>query len=93
MYDNHAFIVSEANSHGMQVLDLTQLRNHSGPAKIFEASAHYDVFSSAHNIVINEETGFAYAVGANGGGTTCGGGLHMIDISTPLEPNFCWMLF
>jgi choice-of-anchor B domain-containing protein len=35
--------------------------------------------------VINEETGFAYVVGAGDGGETCGGGLHMVDIQEP-EP-------
>ena len=38
--------------------------------------------------MINEETGFAYSVGSSGGGETCGGGLHMIDINEPTEPSF-----
>jgi choice-of-anchor B domain-containing protein len=38
--------------------------------------------------VINEETGFAYAVGVSGGGDTCGGGLHMVDIRDPKKPQF-----
>ncbi len=38
--------------------------------------------------MINEETGFAYAVGSSGGGETCGGGLHMIDIREPANPVF-----
>ena len=54
----------------------------------FEATARYDGINSAHNIVINEETGFAYVVGASGGGETCGGGLHMIDIRDPANPVF-----
>ncbi len=88
VYDNHAFIVSEAGGHGMQVFDLTQLRTvENGPVE-FEETAHYDGIVSAHNIVINEESGFAYSVGSNGGGETCGGGLHMIDIRTPDEPTF-----
>ncbi len=44
--------------------------------------------SSAHNIAINEETGFAYSVGSNAGGTTCGGGLHMLGLSDPIAPAF-----
>ena len=90
VYDNHAFIVSEANGHGVQVFDLTQLRDvdaSEAPVE-FEQTAHYDDVSAAHNIVINEETGFAYSVGSNGGGETCGGGLHMIDIRNPAEPTF-----
>ncbi len=88
VYQNHAFIVSEAGAHGMQVFDLTQLRDvQNGPVE-FEETAHYDGIVSAHNIVINEESGFAYSVGSNGGGETCGGGLHMIDVRTPAEPTF-----
>jgi choice-of-anchor B domain-containing protein len=39
-------------------------------------------------VFINEDTGFAYVVGSNGGGQTCGGGLHMVDVRTPTEPTF-----
>ena len=45
----------------------------------------YTNIASAHNVVINEESGFAYSVGSSGGGETCGGGLHMIDIRDPRE--------
>lgn len=90
VYDDHAFIVSEANGHGVQVFDLTQLRDvdpTEAPVE-FEQTAHYDNVSAAHNIVINEGSGFAYSVGSNGGGETCGGGLHMIDVRNPAEPTF-----
>ena len=89
VYENHAFIVADnAGPHGVQIFDLTQLRDLSGPPVTFEATAHYDGINSAHNIVINEETGFAYVVGASGGGETCGGGLHMIDVRDPAAPVF-----
>jgi choice-of-anchor B domain-containing protein len=81
-YANHAYIVSEAGGHGMQIFDLTNLRNVVSPPVVFANDAHFSGFGSAHNIVINEDTGFAYAVGA----TTCGGGLQMLDISTPTIP-------
>jgi len=82
VYSNHAFIVSEAGGHGMQVFDLTELRNVSSPVQ-FTATAHYGQFGNAHNIFINEDTGFAYAVGTS----TCGpGGLHIVDISNPVAP-------
>jgi len=81
-YANHAYIVSEASGHGMQVFDLTRLRNVVSPPEVFTNDAHFSDFGSAHNIVINESTGFAYAVGAG----TCSGGLHMIDIQTPTSP-------
>lgn len=88
VYANHAFVVSEANGHGMQVFDLTQLRNVTNPPVTFAETAHYDDVNDVHNIVINEDSGFAYTVGNNGGGFTCSGGLHVIDISTPTNPTF-----
>ncbi len=89
VYRNHVYIVADgAQSHGMQIFDLTQLRNVQNAPVTFEETAHYDQIHSAHNIVINEETGYAYAVGASGGGETCGGGLHMINLENPTEPTF-----
>ena len=89
VYMNHVFVVSDgAANHGMQVFDLTRLREFSGELLTFEHDAHYDRINSVHNIVINEETGFAYAVGSSRGGETCGGGLHMIDIRDPKNPTF-----
>jgi len=89
VYKDHAYIVADgAGPHGVQVFDLTRLRSPGPlPAK-FTEDAHYDRVASAHNIVINEATGFAYAVGSNSGGETCGGGLHMMDIREPKKPVF-----
>jgi choice-of-anchor B domain-containing protein len=89
VYEDHAFIVSDgAGEHGMQIFDLTRLRNVTNTPQTFTEDAHYDRIHSAHNIVINEESGFAYATGSNGGEQTCGGGLHMIDIRDPKNPQF-----
>ena len=89
VYDNHAYVVADgAGDHGMQVFDLTRLRSVGDEPVTFDEDALYDEIASAHNIVINEETGFAYAVGANSGGETCGGGLHIIDIRDPKNPTF-----
>ncbi len=89
VYNDHAFIVSDnAGAHGMQVFDLTQLRGVRNAPVTFAETAHYDGIFSAHNIVINEATGYAFAVGSGGGGETCGGGLHMINIQDPSTPTF-----
>lgn len=89
VYADHAFIVADnAGQHGMQVFDLRRLRENTEEPMIYSEDAIYDGIASAHNIVINEDTGFAYAVGSSGGGETCGGGLHMIDIKDPLAPVF-----
>ncbi|HSR14291.1 MAG TPA: choice-of-anchor B family protein, partial [Gemmatimonadales bacterium] len=54
-YKNHAFIVSDgAGPHGVQVFDLTRLRNVMNAPVTFTEDAHYDRIASAHNIAINE---------------------------------------
>lgn len=85
VYKNHAFIVSEAYNHGMQVFDLTRLRNAApGEPREFKEDVRYKLFGSAHNIVINEDSGFAYAVGSD----TCQAGMHVVDIRKPKSPSF-----
>ena len=84
VYQDFAYIVADAAGvHGMQVFDLTRLRGITTP-QTFRSHAVYGDFGSAHNIAINESSGFAYSVGSN----TCGGGLHIIDITTPINPIF-----
>ena len=85
VHANHAFIVSEAVGHGMQVFDLTQLRNVTSPPVTFSETAHYSGFGRAHTLAINEETGFAYAAGSR---DTCSSGLHMVNIQNPKAPAF-----
>ncbi len=86
VYANHAFIVAEASGHGVQVIDLTQLRGLTSRPATLSATAVYRGIGSAHNIAVNEETGFAYALAARGGDFLCGPGLHMIDVRTPTQP-------
>lgn len=82
VYQNHAYIVSEAGSHGMQVFDLTKLRNVPSPPQTFSADYTLNDFGACHNIAINEDTGYAYAVGCN----TFSGGAHFIDLTNPALP-------
>ncbi len=89
VYKNHAFIIADISlSHGMQVFDLTQLRTVKQPPVMFEETAHYDGFGSAHTLALDEATGYAYAAGGTLGGGGCGGGLHVVDVRTPTEPAF-----
>lgn len=84
VYQNYLYIVSDGQAHGMQVFDLTKLRKIKDPPAFFSENVLYEEFENAHNIAINPETGFAYVGGSN----TFGGGLHIIDISNPLAPEF-----
>ena len=85
VYRNHAFVVAEAPNHGMQVFALEALlANLAGPTQ-FQASVYTgQSLSNAHNLAINESSGFAYVVGTN----TCNAGLHMVDIREPSNPRF-----
>jgi choice-of-anchor B domain-containing protein len=91
VYQDHAFLTGDgAGEHGLLVFDLTRLRevaSYDMPTT-FEPDARYDLVASAHNLIIDTESGFAYTVGTNTGGESCGGGLHMIDIRDPLNPTF-----
>ena len=84
VYADHAFVVADGSgAHGMQVFDLTRLRGLMAP-ETFSPDVVYGDFSNAHNLAINETTGFAFAVGTD----TCAEGLHMIDIGMPTNPMF-----
>ena len=91
VYKDHAYVVADnAGDHGMQVFDLTRLRDVDAEDMpvTFDHDVLYERVNSVHNIVINKESGYAYAVGSSGGGETCGGGLHMINIQDPKNPTF-----
>ncbi|HLT50128.1 MAG TPA: choice-of-anchor B family protein, partial [Aequorivita sp.] len=78
VYKNYAFIVSDANgNHGMQIFDLKRLRTLTGNPAVTYTKAQTDgnLFwdgtginkkGSAHNIVINEDSGYAYILGSQG---------------------------
>ena len=88
VYANHVYVVADrVSGHGMQILDLTRIHALTEFTEL-PADAMYERVSAVHNLAINEETGFAYAVGSNSGGDTCGGGLHMIDLADPGNPTF-----
>ena len=85
-YRHYAYIVSEAKTHGLQVIDLNRMidLDVSEVPKLFTEDAHLPSFHDAHNLFINEDTAFAYVVGSN----RCDGGLYILDISSPLDPQW-----
>ena len=88
VYQDHAYIVADASpGHGVQIFDLRRLRGVDA-FTTFTEDGRYMGVSSVHNIAINEATGFAYTTGNTSGGTTCGGGLHMINLSNLTNPSF-----
>ncbi|MFW6090163.1 MAG: choice-of-anchor B family protein, partial [Gemmatimonadota bacterium] len=67
VYADHAYVVADGSpGHGVQIFDLTRLRD-VDEFTTFDEDGRYSEVSSVHNIAINEESGFAYAVGSGGG--------------------------
>tara|TARA_B100001250_G_scaffold276790_1_gene239279 strand:- start:411 stop:1679 length:1269 start_codon:yes stop_codon:yes gene_type:complete len=82
VYKDYAFIVSEAPGHGLQVFDLKKLRI-DNTEQVFESNFNLNSFGNAHNIAINEDSGFAYILGSK----LFDGGPAFIDINSPLNPS------
>ena len=88
VFADHAYITRESTGHGVQIFDLTVLRPYyngttSSPLRSFSTTSKYSGFR-CHNLVINEESAFGYAVGSS----TCSGGLHAFDLADPAAPVF-----
>ncbi|MFT7073660.1 choice-of-anchor B family protein [Patiriisocius sp. Uisw_017] len=71
VYQNHAYIVTDANGdHGMQIFDLTKLRT-AAPGTTFTRDGRVTWGTNsgnrgiAHNIAINEDSGYAYVMGVS----------------------------
>lgn len=91
-YRNTMYVVTDVNDdRGMQVFDLERLRTVDSNAMpvTFDHDYLYTEIGNAHNLHINEESGFAYVVGALSG-TQCAqnGQLHIVDLSNRLFPVF-----
>ena len=81
VYKDHAYVVSEHTNHGVQVFDLTRLRDWDGTYTTYAADARYTRHGSAHNININPDTGFLYSVGA--GAFSSGGQPNRVIVDAP----------
>ena len=92
IYQDHAFIVSEANGHGMQVFDLTRLRDVADPPQSFSADTRYTDIGNAHNVVINEAVGFAYPVGT-ARNDAFGGGVAFCGCPKPYFAYWYWWIW
>ena len=95
-YRNYMVIGSEAVGHGVQFFDMTKLLT-IDPASPVNFSTTADItglftdlpVGRTHNVVINEELGYAVAVGAQPRNSTCRAGLIFIDltdVSNPTSP-------
>ena len=89
VYRDHLFFTGDgAGDHGLVIFDLTRIRTETSVDGTFTPDTVYRGIASAHNLVLDTGSGFAFPVGASGGGETCGGGLHMVDVRDPQNPSF-----
>ena len=86
VYDNHAYIVSEADSHGVQVFDLTRLRE-ANPPENFSPDRVLQTVPTAHNMVVNPDSGYGYLVGTDRK-DDFRGGVHFLDLNNPQSIKF-----
>lgn len=96
----YAVIGSEAINHGVQIFDMRKLLelNPASPTNFTQEdlTGHWNELpvGRTHNIVVNEELGYAVAVGSVGGNETvrvrgdlpCRGGLIFLDLTDPSNP-------
>ncbi len=76
VHSTYAYVITEGTGtgRGLQIIDLSQL-----PVTATLANTIETWFTRAHNIYI--DNGFAYVIGTNNGG-----GMHILDLSNPVNP-------
>ncbi|KAI4716835.1 hypothetical protein E4T48_06957 [Aureobasidium sp. EXF-10727] len=92
-YKNYMVIGSEARGHGIQFFDMNKLlsidprnpKNFSITADVTGLFTDLPV-GRTHNVVVNEELGYAVSVGAQPRNSTCRAGLIFIDVSDITKP-------
>ena len=83
VYNGYVYIVSEGEGAGLQIVDVSGIDN--GAIELV-ATYRGNGLSQAHNIAINEDTGYAYVCGARG--NVSKGGLFIVDLADPIAPEF-----
>ena len=77
VYKNTMYIGIDGTDAGMQIVDLTRVRNYSGSVMTLAANSYYNGVSRIHTLAINKDTGFLYAMGTN----VASGGLHILNVA------------
>jgi choice-of-anchor B domain-containing protein len=76
VHGHHAYVITEGtgSGQGLQIIDLSQL-----PTSATLVNTLDTWFERAHNIFIDD--GYAYIIGTNSGG-----GMHILDLTDPVNP-------
>lgn len=90
---NYLVVGSEAVNHGIQIFDMRKLLtvNPLRPKTFSTTTDLTGLFTDlpvgrSHNVVVNEELGYAVAVGAAPRNSSCAAGLIFIDMKDPSKP-------
>ena len=75
-HGTYAYVITEGagEGKGLQIIDLSDLPNSAALVNTVD-----EYFNTAHNIFIDD--GYAYVIGTDGGG-----GMHILDLSDPVNP-------
>ncbi|KGL62537.1 choice-of-anchor B family protein [Polaribacter sp. Hel1_85] len=82
IFKSTAYVVSEDPLQGMQLFNLSRLIDVKNPPVEFTSDINYSAFGKANNIVINQDSGFAYITGTD----TFNGGPHFVDLNITFKP-------
>ncbi len=83
VYKDYAYIVSESSNAGLQIVDLSEIDD--GNVTLM-TTYRGNGLTNAHNIAINEDSGYAYLCGATK--SVSEGGLFVVDLANPIAPEF-----
>jgi choice-of-anchor B domain-containing protein len=84
VYQNTVYIGVDGTNHGVQIMDLTKLRNYSGTTLTVAADSVYTGVSRVHTLFVNEQSGYLYLQGTN----VASGGMRVLDVRNPSSPVF-----
>jgi choice-of-anchor B domain-containing protein len=92
-YRDYMIIGSEAAKHGIQIFDMRKLLTIDPAQPVTfsnqkDLTGHFDGLpqGKTHNVVVNEETGYIYSVGAMPREQGCAAGPIFINVADPSKP-------
>lgn len=91
VHGDYAYIASESTGSGLQIFSLASVAADAAnglTAQTYSPSSTYTGVSTTHNLEVNSESGYLYVLGAYGGSNSCGGGLLVLDVLDPANPEF-----
>lgn len=80
---NYCYIGSELAGHGLQVFDLTRLRNVANPPVTFTEDGWSNAIGNSHTLFADKQHPYVYCVGTT---SINNGGITVFDVSNPTVP-------